>query len=168
MTLSNIVKLKPIFRILLVLVLAYSCGTDFIVTSKKNIAKNTWLYKDTLKYHFDIEDTTKLYNLYFDVNHDINYPNQNIYVKVTTIFPNGKSISQPVSLELADDTGKWLGKCGNVSCEAEILLQSKAFFDTKGQYMLMVEQFMRQDSLKGISSITFKIEETDEVRPVSK
>ena len=133
------------------------CGGDFIYQKTLDVPGESWTYQDTLKFDFDIADTTKMYGMFLEVTHAGDYGFQNLYVQFHTIFPSGKKSTQLVSLELAAQTGIWNGECSSNECTVEIPLQSKTIFNETGKHTLAVEQYMRQSPLPGVKSMTLKI-----------
>lgn len=141
------------------ILLLAGCGDDFLYKKTLDIPNESWAYEDTLRFDFDIADTTKLYALFLDVTHAGDYGFQNLYVQFHTAFPSGKTETKLVSLELAAATGIWNGKCSGNECTVEIPLQAKAHFPETGRHTLAIEQYMRQSPLAGIKRITLKIKE---------
>jgi gliding motility-associated lipoprotein GldH len=101
------------------------------------------------------------YDLILAVQHDRDFSFENLYVQAETTFPDKSVISHPVSLQLADSQGLWLGKCGKNSCETEIYISPKSYFRSTGLYMLKFTQHSRQDSLPGILGLELRIQEAE-------
>lgn len=140
-----------------VTLLLASCSQDLVYEKTLDIPSDAWRYEDTLKFEFDIADTTKLYALSLDVAHAGDYGFQNLYVQFHTVFPSGKTETKLVSLELAAPTGVWNGSCSGNECRVRIPLQAKARFKETGRYTLAIEQYMRQNSLPGINSMSLMV-----------
>ncbi len=151
---------KFFFSTFLSLGLLSSCGPDYILKEKIQLENEIWTYDDTLTFSVDIPDTSTIYNLYIEVEHSQDYPFQNLYTNIYTRFPNGQQLKELISLELANSAGLWSGKCQGNHCQTDISIQQGAFFNQPGAYHFSLEQFMRKDSLRGIRSFTFKIEDT--------
>lgn len=145
-------------------VFGVGCGPDVLFEQSMPVAETGWAYADSLDFSFEIADTTKVYDVILEVEHSEDYGFQNLYVKTNTVFPSGKTDKQVLSLELANKVGFWLGKCSGGNCHLRIPIQQKIFFPEKGTYHFHMEQFMRQSPLPELKSITFKIEETGELR----
>ena len=141
-------------------ILLSACGPNYIFEETKPITANGWSYADSLQFEFNILDTTSIYNQSLVVNHTTEYGFQNLYVKVHTIFPDGKRTSQLLSLELASKIGLWFGDCNEEACSLEIPIQNNIFFPMPGTYAFVLEQYMRKDPLEGIQSFELKIEDT--------
>ncbi len=136
-----------------------ACSSGTIVKESQTVRDGIWTYADSLQFQASIEDTSRLYDISLLVQHDKSYTYQNLYLKIHTRFPKGRVFAQPLSLELADKTGRWLGKCPGKTCRMEIPIQQNAFFDEKGAYTFTLEQFMRVDSLPGIHSLGLHIQD---------
>jgi gliding motility-associated lipoprotein GldH len=137
-----------------------SCGPNYIFDTKKEISEAGWAYADPASFSFSIEDTAKIYNLWLEVGHTPSYASQNLYTRIQTVFPDGNKLKEVVSLELADKSGQWLGTCNGQTCALKVPLQMGTYFNQIGEYTLELEQFMRRDSLKGISNLRFMVEDT--------
>ena len=135
-----------------------SCGKEKVIFEKEYDIKNeAWLYPDTLNFAFDITDTTAIYDIVLTIEHTPQYSMQNVYTNIYTKFPKGERIKQLLNIDLADNTGTWLGKCNSASCGYSINIQENAFFNSVGQHVITLEQFMRVEALAGIKNISLKI-----------
>lgn len=160
----NKINLLISILFLSVIIFCSSCGEKYIYDKKYDITNQSWKYKDTLNFDFEIKDSMKIYNLYLEIAHTENYPFQNLYMMTYTKFPNGMRPSQLLNVELAEKTGKWQGEKSSDSWIQKVDLQKGAFFNQVGKYTLTLTQFMRQDSLPALKSIRFAIEETKQSR----
>ncbi len=134
-----------------------SCAGGSVYESSVSIPDGIWAYGDTLSFVFGMEDTTGTYAMYLRVRHTAAYPYRNLYTEFLTAYPGGRTVNQVVSLELADATGRSNGNCRGAACEVEIPLQAKAVFREQGTYRLSLVQYMRQDSLPGLSQVELVI-----------
>ncbi len=141
------------------ILLLSACSEGFLYQKTLEVPEEGWTYQDTLEFNFNIADTSLFYALFLDVEHAGNYGFQNLYVQFHTTFPSGKTETKLVSLELAAATGVWNGRCKGNDCTVEIPLQARAHFVEAGPHRLAVEQYMRQNPLPGIKSMTLKIKE---------
>lgn len=150
---------KSLFRPLGLVVLSSmlfsisACGPSPYYAEYEHLPSYGWTYADSLAFSFEIRDTAELYTLFLHLEHSPEFPYSNFYVRIHTRYPNGEELMQPVSLELADKTGLWFGRCGRKRCSLSIPLQSKVRFDQKGRYDLVIEQYSRRDTLPGIFAL---------------
>ncbi len=152
---------KHIFTCLLLLFLFLtSCGESYIYDKTHELEEGAWTYENTLDYSFDIADTTKIYNLLLAIEHSRDYAYQNCYFKIYTKFPSGEQVEQLLSLDFADKIGQWYGSCRSNSCSLLVDLQKGAFFNASGKHTIILEQYMRKNPLKGINSLSIKLEDT--------
>ena len=149
-----------LLSLLLFLFLTTACGPDYLFQEERTIPNGQWTYADTLDYAINIEDTIAIYNLYLELEHASTYGFQNLYVRIHTRFPDGQRPVKVVSLELADKAGVWAGDCNSKRCAVRIPIQENAYFNQPGDYLFTIEQYMRQDSLPGVESVVFLVEET--------
>ena len=143
--------------ILLTGMLFSACQPRPVLNEKKTFPDQQWTYADTLDFEVAIDDTTQLYDLYLDVGHSPDFPNQNCYVKIFTRFPDGQRLDKLISLELADKSGAWFGRCNGKSCRLAIPLQTRAYFNQPGDYLFTIEQYTRMDTLSGVQSMGMRI-----------
>jgi gliding motility-associated lipoprotein GldH len=133
-----------------------ACGPKVIYENEQPITQ-PWTYTDQVAFNFEVQDTSIAYDLHLDVEHNENFGYENAYIEVTTIFPNGKKVVSPLSLQLASSEGSWIGNCSGEKCEIDILLATKAFYNQKGKYSIMINQHSRSEKLEGINALKLKI-----------
>lgn len=157
-----------LFRLVVILLLSTalgSCKQSIVYEETFEIdPQQGWAYADSLTYAFSIADTLQVYNLYLELDHLVDYPYQNLYINIRTVFPDGKDLAQVLSLELSDKQGFWQGNCNSKACELRIPIQEEAYFNQPGDYRIVVEQYMRTDSLRGLQSIGLQLEKTGVTR----
>lgn len=142
--------------------LLFSCGENYVFEKKISIPEDVWTYSDSLIFKFSIADTNKIYDLYLDISHHPSYAYQNLYTKIHTVFPQGNRLRTELSLELANKGGVWYGDCSSESCLLSIPIQQKAYFNQMGDHKIILEQYMRKDSVPGIQEFTLKLKEVGE------
>ena len=148
--------MKYLFFVL-ILFLA-SCGPSYLFEEEKTIVNGQWAYRETLDFKFSVADTTALYNLYVNFAYADSFPNQNVYVKFHTRFPDGKRLSKPLSFDFFDPMGNASGKCSGGDCSTQIAIQQNAFFQKAGDYIITLEQFGRVDPLPGMKTVGLSVE----------
>lgn len=153
-----------VFLFLSLALLVSACGSDYFFQTSKDIPGGTWRYADTLDYTFNIEDTSVVYRIYADFKHADTFPNQNLYVKISTRFPDGKRISKPYSFDFFNAKGAASGQCSGHDCRFQAVLQENAVFRTPGAYTLTFEQYMRKDAVPGVRSVGLVVEKTKQKR----
>jgi gliding motility-associated lipoprotein GldH len=157
--------LKYIFCFCLIIIVAVSCSKEKIIFEKNYDLKNgQWAYNDTLDFTFAISDTMAVYDIVMVIKHTPQYATQNLYMNISTKFPTGERPKQLLNIDLADNTGKWEGKCNSSECTFEIPIQPNAYFNAAGQYTITLEQYMREEYLKDIKNIALKLVDKNQKR----
>lgn len=155
--LSNILRKTTLFALAIPVLFASSCNGGYLCNQSADVKGGSWTYEDTLKFSFDIADTTAFHEMNLEVTHTDAYPFHNLYVQFHTTFPSGRTEKRVVSLELAKPSGISNGNCSRGKCTVSIPLQAKAIFKETGTHTLSLEQYMRQPSLPGIASMRLKV-----------
>ena len=156
--------MKKYFCLLFLALFLFSCGPDYILDEEKEITNQAWTYGDSLSFNVDISNPTEIYNLYLDVEHSTEYGYQNMYIRLHSIFPDGKRVTEKVSVELMAKGGRWKGDCNSEECEYRMSIHEGATFKQAGNYRFVIEQFMRKNPLEGVQNLGLKIEETGNIR----
>ena len=144
------------------MVLMTSCGTPSIYEKEYRIQDEKWTYADSLAFAFEINDVSSRYNMYLDVTHHIDFPFQNMYVLIHSVFPDGKRMVDQQSLELQEKGGAWVGGCSGSSCELRFIMREKLKFEEAGSYQIILQQYSRKDILEGIKKIGLVLEKSNE------
>lgn len=138
------------------------CDRDRVYSESHRLPEQGWCYGDTIAFGFSITDTSARYNMYLDLDHTTAYPFQNLYVRIHSVFPDGKVLTEQHSLELQEKTGEWLGGCTGTECAARIVLREQMYFDRPGEYRLSFEQYTRTDCLAGIEKLSLVLDRVED------
>lgn len=142
--LSSAIALLFVFTII-------SCGTVYDKTAE--IENGRWSDNNTISFEFEIKDTTQLYDIFLEVNHNTNYPYQNIYCLVETFELENAIRKDQCSLELADSKGNWLGECNNQTCDRKIPFIINTQFNSVGIHKIILTQNTRNTILNDVNSL---------------
>jgi gliding motility-associated lipoprotein GldH len=123
------------------------------------IENGVWASENTIEFEFEIQDTSKLYDIFVVVNHQVDYAYQNVYCMVET-FELGTRIREDLcSLELADSKGNWKsGDCNDTACDRKIPFIVRTQFNKEGKHKIIFKQNTRETSLEGINSLRLLVE----------
>lgn len=113
-----------------------------------------WITGDQKIMTIIASDTTTAYVMLIKVDHSATYKFQNLYIRLSTLFPSGKKINSVTSLELANPDGTWAGECSGKNCAVLLPLQHGFNFPETGKYQLTIEPFMRMDTIDGLKRIS--------------
>jgi gliding motility-associated lipoprotein GldH len=134
------------------------CHKNVVYDENLKIPKEGWPVALPAYFDVNIEDSTSFYSMYLNIQNNDNYPNSNIYFFITVVFPDGGMARDTVNFLLADQYGKWLGKGMGNEKTNQFLYRREMLFPFGGTYRFYIEQAMRADTLKGITSIGIKLE----------
>lgn len=153
-----------LFFSVLGLITLNSCGPDYIVNEKRDIVGGAWAYADSMRFEAEIPDTSQVYDLWLGLDHSPEFEWQNLYIQVHTIFPDGRRLSSPLSLELANQGGVWQSDCNKKRCRFRVPIQEGAWFQQAGKYVFTIEQYMRSSPIEGVQRLSFQIINTGKTR----
>ena len=107
-----------------------------------------------------MKDTLNSNDICFILRTGSSYPYRNIYLFVTTIAPDGKSITDTLQYDLADEKGNWYGKGFGDIHELKLPFKSNVFFPVSGTYQINIQHGMRIEDLKGVYDVGLRVEKT--------
>lgn len=140
---------------------------DTLRVFEKNIEipRNAWSYDFHPSFEVNITDTAALYNIYITLRHTDAYRFSNIWLLITTQYPDQQPVTKRVELPLADAQGNWLGSGMDDIFFHRILIQQHAIFSRTGRYHFSLEQNMRQNPLLEVMSAGLRIEKANDRKP---
>jgi gliding motility-associated lipoprotein GldH len=144
--------------ILISLFLLSSCNSNVIFSDSKVMKEKTWYLTDIPSFKVKITDTINSNNVLFTIRTGSSYPFRNIYLFVTTTSPDGKSITDTLQYNIADEKGNWLGKGFGDIHELNLPYKSNVYFPVKGIYQFNIQHGMRIENLKGVYDIGLRVE----------
>jgi len=133
-----------------------SCGPTAVYQETNKVGAE-WGYDETMSFVIEVQDTAQLYDLLLQLSHSATFRYQNLYVEITTVYPDGNKVSDVLSLQLANKLGRWSGKCGSENCQVDIVLQEAFRFRQIGAHTITIAQHSREVQLDGINSGTLKL-----------
>ncbi|MCK9421871.1 MAG: gliding motility lipoprotein GldH [Bacteroidales bacterium] len=149
---------KSILFFILFMVILAACDPKRVFDENKIVENGNWNVNNKLRFNVPVEDIISHYNFYLYVRNAVEYPFSNLFIFITTTFPDGRMARDTVELTLAGYDGRWLGSgMGNVKYN-KFLFQKGVQFKQKGNYRFEFEQAMRINEIKGIRDIGLRIE----------
>jgi len=122
-----------------------------------SIPNSEWSYDFKPEFKVAATDTSQMYDLFLNIDHNTSYSFENLYLKITTSFPKSNSKEETLSIDLAEKIGQWVGDCNSQKCTTKVYLLESFKFGDPGEYVFTIEQFSRQDKLKDINSLELQI-----------
>lgn len=141
---------------------------NYVFEDSRSFLANPWVYPDSTVYSFSIKDTSRFYNLLLELDHGKNYPYENLYVQFITTFPDASTVTEVVSISLADESGQWYSDCRGKTCTFYLTLQEQTVFKQKGDYSIKIIPWMRTDTIKDVYRIAFKVERDGKIKGLKK
>jgi gliding motility-associated lipoprotein GldH len=140
-----------------VTIFLFSCNSGVLIDNDATYEQSYWPVDEKYVVNFDQLDTVSPYNFFITLRNTVDYPYRNIYVFLTTVFPDGKTTRDTIDCPLADYRGKWLGKGFGGVYDNRIIYMHNTRFTQSGAYTITMEQAMRKEELPGIKSVGIRI-----------
>ena len=149
------------------LLLIYSCdNSQYLFRENTSVDNEVWNVKTQIPFRFTVSDTTQIYKIGFNIRYTYSYPQQNLYVFLHTVFPNGMRTHDTLSVDLFSIEGKAFGK-GRGALELQHYF-ARVRFPMAGEYIMNLEQAMRMDSLPGVMSMGLYISKFENTKSNGK
>ena len=152
------------FRFLIVVGFAFalaSCDSNRVYETNKDFDDGFWPMKDTARFVFTIDDTTKRYNVLINVRNTSDYETARLYMNYSLADSSGRTLNKKLlELFLFDrKTGEPFGESGIGDIfEHQFLTESSKHLTYKGRYTIQLNQAMRADTLAHILSVGTRVE----------
>lgn len=164
MMLKKTIRQKPILKgfalFCAVMLLLSSCNSDVVYSKYQKFNENEWYAKDKAVFDIDITDTLSYNDISLMVRHADAYPYSNLFVFVTSKYPDGKVTVDTMEVILADGKGKWQGSGAGDIFDFKVPIKKNVRFPLAGKYQFSFEQGMRVDPLPLIMDFGFEIEKS--------
>ena len=150
----NRLSVAPLLILILTLV---SCNGNVVFTQSEPIPGETWNLMNAVVFKVPVTDTITSNNVDFTIRNGSSYPFRNIYLFVSATSPDGKTLTDTLQYNLADEKGNWFGKGFGDIHELKLPYKSNVFFPRKGIYEFKIQHGMRVENLRGVYDIGMKI-----------
>lgn len=150
---------KILLNISFIVVLSLlSCSRNTVFTDSLTMKNETWKLNEIAVFKVNVDDTLNANNLNFIIRNGSSYPFRNLFLFVTAVSPEGKTLTDTLQFNLADEKGKWYGSGFGDVHELIMPYKSNVFFPRKGIYEFKIQHGMRVEDLKGVYDFGFKVE----------
>jgi len=155
-------KLRPIVFVTLLfpLIFLFSCRNNVVYSKYQNFENNEWFAKNKVTFDLEMTDVTTLHDISVMVRHADAYPYSNLYLFLTTKYPDGKITLDTLECILANQKGEWMGNGAGDIFDITIPLKQSTRFPLAGKYSFTFEQAMRTDPLPLIMDFGFEIKKS--------
>lgn len=139
------------------LLLLGGCQFNSVYEDYKDLPPEGW-HKDSLAcFSFVVDDTTSYFSLSLGIRNRGDYPYQNIWLFIHSKGSNGATHCDTFECFLANQKGEWYGTGFGDIHDMDVYYRKEVRFTQKGQYDFCIQHGMRDDVLKGITNIGFKV-----------
>ena len=134
-----------------------------LVNSYLDLGGDGWSYEETLTDSVEIAHPDYYHEVLANLKINSDYSFANIQLKITLLKPDSTRQVFPISIPLAEKSGKWLGTgLGSTITFQEPILHRK-LFDLPGKYYITLEQNMRLENLSNVISAGIKVNKQEEI-----
>lgn len=145
-----------------------SCADSIEFSQYKTLKNGSWEAHKNISFQFDVLDTILPKNLFINIRNNYDYPYSNLYVITELVFPNNDKVIDTLQYEMADKTGKFLGKGFTEIKENKLFYKEKKVFPISGNYVFNIRHAMRKNGevnpipfLEGVQDVGFSIEKIE-------
>ena len=141
-------------------IVLFSCTDSSIITEAKiDASNNYWTQKTQMDFPFEVSDPDATYKLFYQIRYNNDYPYYNLWVNRILLDEKGNMISKKLQgMDLFHSaSGEPYGAGFGNYFDYKIMSDSLQKFPKAGKYTIRIEQNMRMDTLKGISSVGVEI-----------
>lgn len=137
-----------------------SCSNNVVYSKYENFENNEWFAKNKVSFDVEMTDINSFHDISVLVRHADAYPYSNLYLFLTTTYPDGKITLDTLECILANPKGEWMGKGAGDIFDITIPLKQSTRFPLPGKYNFKFEQAMRTDPLPLIMDFGFEIKKS--------
>ena len=152
------------FSIAVACVLLLTACNNNVVYSKYNTFENSeWFSKNKAVFEIEITDNQPLHDVNLMVRHAEAYPYSNLFLFLTTTYPDEKTTVGTLECRLSNSKGEWLGNGAGDIFDLTVGLTKSVKFPMVGKYIFSFEQGMRTDPLPLIMDFGMEIKKSNAV-----
>ena len=140
-----------------------SCNNNVVFSKYQNFENNEWFTKNKVTFDIDMTDINSLHDISVMIRHADGYPYSNLFVFLTTKYPDGKITLDTLECILASVKGEWMGNGAGDIYDITIPLKQSTRFPMAGKYSFTFEQAMRTDPLPLIMDFGFEIKKSKSI-----
>lgn len=146
--------------IIMSLILLMGCDDSRVFEENVDFEQRIWIVNQKPSFEFTVEDTTRSYNVLFNVRHAVSYPFSRLFFKYALKDSSTVIKNEMTSAFLFDkNNGAPQGNSGLGDIyDLRVPLLTDFKFPKKGKYSVTLEQFMRTDSLPGVLAVGVRVE----------
>lgn len=144
--------------IAIAIILLTGCDKGKVFEENFTVDEEGWNSNDFLRYSFNIEDTTLPHHFFINIRNSTEYPYSNLFLFIRTILPDQSAAADTLDIPVSGPDGRWLGNGIGKYRDLQVLIMNDILFPQAGEYVFEIEQGMRDEDIKGISSVGIRVE----------
>jgi len=155
-------RVLPLLLMVIITGLGFtSCDKTVVFDKYKAIPKTGWHKDSIVVFNIPVEDTLQSYNLLINIRNKTSYNFSNLWLFIEILQPDGEMLTDTFEIALADPSGKWLGDGIGGLKTRKAVFRRNVTLPVSGEYTVKLLHGMREDVLKGIHDVGFRIEKVN-------
>lgn len=142
----------------------YTCDSNSIFDEYQSVS-NQWNKDSIITFKVNPLDSINGYNVFVNLRNTNDYKYNNLFLIVSTKFPNGKVIQDTLEYKMAKPNGEFLGTGFSDLKENKLWYKENVVFQESGEYQFTIQHAMRENgkvdgivNLEGITDVGLRIE----------
>lgn len=155
--------MKQLLALLLACLLLTACDKNRLYEQIYTLDNQKWPEKEPFVFQFEVNDTTQLYNVLYNLRYSLDYPYYNLHMKYTIKDEQGQIVAtqlQDMNL-MHPKTGYPFGNGYGEMYELQIMALPKIKFKETGKHNFTLHHYMRTDTLEGVASVGLRLEKAE-------
>jgi len=154
-------------KVILIVVICLSflsCDSNRVFDEYKSVSSQ-WNKDSIISFKVSAPDSINAYNVFVNLRNTNDYKYSNLFLIVSTKFPNGKVIKDTLEYRMAQPNGEFLGTGFSDVKENKLWYKENIVFKESGEYQFDIQHAMREngkvqgvENLEGITDIGLRIE----------
>lgn len=153
---------NKISKLLIFAILATECINIDSYEKIETIDNASWPSNKIYRFEYISQDSLKSKDVFISLRHTGLYKYNNIFLFITTIAPNGRSIKDTAEFTLADVHGKWAGNGIGDVYDIKLAFKRNVKFFQSGRYVFYIQHGMRDLKLHEVTDIGININSSKE------
>ncbi len=136
----------------------YFCDPNRVYDKYQEIPKSAWHKDSLLVFHISAENVLQEHNLIIQIRNEITYKYSNLWLFCEIADTRGIVKRDTFEITLAEPTGRWIGKGIGSIKSLQTVYKHNYRFPASGEYTISIQHGMRDEQLKGIHDVGFRVE----------
>jgi gliding motility-associated lipoprotein GldH len=150
--------MKKIVYLFALLILLVSCDPNRVFDQYYEFPDSMWHKDSVVTFQIPIADTLRNHNLMVQIRNETNYKFSNLWLFIEITQPDGETVKDTFEIILAEPSGRWLGEGIGGLKTRQAIYRRNVYFPFSGEYIVTLQHGMREESLRGIHDVGFRVE----------